>query len=362
MDNLNPVYVVLFCNDGQFSRLIRKATGSQYSHATISLDPSLNEMYSFTDIPYSRARTLLSQPAGLVRESIYGPMYSHNLYFTVLITFVDDVGLAEIKKKIEFFVKNHDKYRYNDLGLVKYFFNIRKKGLPDENAKKKWFCSEFVSYLLKVGGMPGIDTVMKSPQDLYDSDLYVDSVDYTLKSFSEEDLIKKTNAAKAKFIRHEESKDRGLESFNYYKEYRKFYEEDIAIEVALPGRAARERKRVEWSLMDYTTLLDWKYLHEEFIKNFGAMNLDQKFAMIEMIIRKGLKNINKSAVAKYIVKCFATIAKVIVNGSKIVKIDVDRGNVDYIKSGGKRSSISYPEDVTPEPAGVAESFNRFTLV
>ena len=127
MDNLNPVYVVLFCNDGQFSRLIKKATGSQYSHATISLDPSLNEMYSFTDIPYSRARTLLSQPAGLVRESIYGPMYSHNLYFTVLITFVDDAGLAEIKKKIDFFVKNHDKYRYNDLGLVKYFFNIRKR-------------------------------------------------------------------------------------------------------------------------------------------------------------------------------------------------------------------------------------------
>ena len=135
-----------------------------------------------------------------------------------------------------------------------------------------------------------------------------------------------------------------------------------ALEVALPGRASRERKRVEWSLMDYTTLLDWKYLHEEFINNFGAMNLDQKFAMIEMIIRKGLKNINKSAVAKYIVKSFATIAKVIVNGSKIVKIDVDRGNVDYIKSGGKRSSISYPEDVTPEPAGVTESFHGFTLV
>ena len=123
MENLNPVYVVLFSNYAEFSKLIRAATKSEYSHAIISLDPSLNEMYSFTGIPY--AKSLISPPASLIKESIYGPMYSHNLYFTVLITFVNDEGLKEIKKKIDFFVKNHDKYRYNDLGLIKYFFKMR---------------------------------------------------------------------------------------------------------------------------------------------------------------------------------------------------------------------------------------------
>lgn len=339
MENLNPVYVVLFSNNGEFSKLIRKATGSQYSHSTISLDPSLNEMYSFTDIPYATSRSMLSQPASLVKESIYGPMYSHNLYFTVLITFVNDEGLKEIKKKIDFFVKNHDKYRYNDLGLIKYFFKIRKKGLPNEEKKKKWFCSEFVSYLLKVGGLPGIDTVMKSPQDLYDSDLYVESVDYTLKTFSEENLRQITKQAKAKFIRHEKEKEMAEEMY-YDNNHNSEFFEDIAMEVTLPFSRAREQRRTEWSLINYTTMLDWKYLHDEFIKTFGTSNLDYKFKMIEMIIRKGLNYIQISQILDYIIMKFASIASYITGGSKITFIDVKNGIIEYIQN-GKKKSLNY---------------------
>lgn len=363
MENLHPIYVILFCNDGTFSRLIRRSTGSQYSHATISLDPSLNEMYSFTNIPYATSRTLLGQPTGLVRESIWGPMYGHNIYFTVLITFVNDDGFNEIKNKIDFFIKNHDKYKYNDLGLIKYFFNIRTKKTPDITKKTKWFCSEFVSYLLKVGGKPGIDTIMKSPQDLYDSDLYVESIDYTLKSFSEKDLIEKTNQAKNKYVQYMEQKKLiATESSYLFDINDNFYEFDyIANEAVNLLSKINEKKRTEWSLINYTALLNWKYLHEQFVKYFGIENLDSKFDMIELIIRSNLKKIGNSDIMKFIIIQFSKIAKVLVN-AKITNIDKKTSAISYIQR-GKRETIYYNELIEDNPTNNSNKLiEKFDLI
>lgn len=328
MNNLYPIYVILFSNNGSFSKIIRKTTGSNYSHATISLDPSLNEMYSFTDIPYATARTLLGQPAGFVKESIYGPMYSHNLYFTVLITFVYKTGFYNIKEKIEYFVKNHSNYRYNDIGLIKYFFNIKTKKIPNEDKKKKWFCSEFVSYLLKLGGRGDFNTIMQSPQDLYDSNLYVESVDYTLQNFSESDLIKKTNQAKNKFIRHEKNKtNEVLESYFSFYDF-----DDIAMEINNIFKTYRENRQREWSLMEYTAILDWKYLHDQFIKYFGEKNLNIKFDLIEMIIRKNMTSNNKD-ITNIIIDEFSKLSKIIGN-SKIAYID--KTKINYLLNGRRQ--------------------------
>ena len=85
MNDLYPVYIFLFSNDTEFGKLIRKTTGSEYSHATIALDATMNNMYSFSDIPFSRDKFF---GAGFVRESIWSPMYRKNRFFTALVTFV----------------------------------------------------------------------------------------------------------------------------------------------------------------------------------------------------------------------------------------------------------------------------------
>lgn len=342
MNKLYPIYVILFNNNTNLSKLIKKTTGSEYSHATISLDPSLNEMYSFTGIPYANRTGFGMPPAGLIRESVYGPMYSTNIFFTVLITFVDENGYNEIKNKIDYFIQNHSKYRYNDIGLIKYFFNIRTTKMPNENKKKKWFCSEFVSYLLKVGGKPGLDSIMKSPQDLYNSNLYVESVDYTLKSFSEKDLVSKTKKAEKEFIKNMNNKKISMESCIDF-----FENEYVAMEVSNIFKSIIENRRKEWSLMEYTALLDWKYLHNQFIKYFGSINLDKKFKIIEMIIRKNLNSNTMDNITEKIIDGFSEISSNI-KKSKIMDIHDDA--ISFIKN-GKRSTFTYS----------LESFNNIEI-
>lgn len=364
MSELYPVYVTLFSNNGDFSKLIKRATGSEYSHATISLDPSLNNMYSFTDIPFAKSKNLITQPAGFVRESIYGPMYKHNLYFTVLITFVDKKGFNEIQKKIDFFVKNHDKYRYNDLGLIKYFFNVRTKKTPDENKKAKWFCSEFVAYMLKAGGMPGIDTVMEAPQDLYENNkIYVESVDYTLTDFSEKDLIAATARAKQKFISQQKNLKSANESFLFSNDCSEYSEYDTHYESAIEGIVRQRRLRGDWNLMNYTTNIDWKYLNDMFIKYFGTQNLKFKFNLIELIIRKAAM-IRKTAtddINEFIVGQFNKLHENIGNCS-FTFIDMKKGIIKYLDQNKKMKYIEYPDSIANESYTFADTLDSYIIL
>ena len=279
MEKYYPIYISLFANNSGFSQKIKRATNSNYSHATISLDPSLNEMYSFNRIPL--AQGAISSPRGFLRESIYGPMYKTNLYFTVLITFVTEDGYRKIRQKLDQFISNYARLGYSTLGLVQYFFNIGPKTTTKNiDKKKKWFCSEFVAYMMREGSIPGVDKTMQSPQDLYDNSAsYVEAVDYTLSTFSEKDLIRRTKIAKQKFIANlnkpanESSIYLDLNMFEFY-------------EISQEGFHFLQERKVEKNMTWYTSMLDWKRLHEAFIKIFGKGLLSHKFDVIEYIVRR----------------------------------------------------------------------------
>ena len=336
-----PIYVVLFSNNGSFSKLIRKATGSDYSHATITLDPSLNDMYSFSDIPLTRSKFILTSTAGFTRESIYGPMYAHNLYFTVLICFVTRDQREEVRKKIEYFKKNWNKYQYNDIGLIQYYFNKTNTNNHDERKKFKWFCSEFVSYMLNTASIPGFDDIMEAPQDLKDMNFYADSVDYTIPSFKKTDLILRTKIAKQKFLKEKAMND--------------LAEESVMDEYAMEGlrqsiatyKKTRKVKVKDKVMIEYTPLMDWETIHNHFVRLFGIRQIRFKFDMVDMILRRQIiqQGSQINDVTTKICKEMSRLASCIKDGT-IEKIIVDRG---ILKLKGK-IKILYPSCVADSSA------------
>lgn len=353
-DSLHPVYVILFCNDGPFSRMIRKFTGSEYSHATITLDPSLNNMYSFSDIPYAKSKTFMTAKAGFVRESLWSPQFTHNLFFNVMITFVNDENYKKIEDKIEFFKKNYTKYKYNDIGLIQYYLNMKNTNKHDETKKMKWFCSEFVTYMLNTGNTFGTDDVLQAPEDLASMQSLSAVARYTIPTFSEEDLIAKTNAAKQAFIAKQntfalESYQNALEDFPYGNACE-------GLGAAIKSfRSSQKMKVKEDDLDAYTALIDWKKLYEEFNNVFSSTKDAQlRFPLFEMILRRYLIpfKINATNTTQNLIEEMKKIASAI-NGGVIAAIDVVKGVITYIKSG---NTYKYDYTQRNKVSGVLESF------
>lgn len=273
---LYPIYVTLFSNNTDFGKLIRRVTGSDYSHATISLDPSMNNMYSFSDIPYSRVR---NGSDGFVRESLWSPTFRKNRYFTIMVTFVTKEQRDEIQKKIDYMIAHYMDYKYNDFGLIQYYLNMKNTGDVDEKKKRRWFCSEFVSGMLKTAGIKGYKDILQSPQDIKVNagDDVVELGNFTLVSFSEKELKAMTKIAETKY--------RQMHSVMDCSEFG-----NISIPVLefnfkqfLP---LKKKEFDEHLVNQYTTLIDWKRLYDDFIKYFNKTDPNVRFDLFELILRK----------------------------------------------------------------------------
>lgn len=277
MTELYPVYIILFSNDTDFGKLIRKATGSDYSHATITLDPTMNNMYSFSDIPYSKDHI---NGAGFVRESLWSPMYKKNRYFTILVTFVSKNERDTIQSKIDYFCANYTRFKYNDIGLVQYYLNFKETKRHSEDKKKRWFCSEFVSYMCKAGNVKGFNDIMLAPGDIrnIDSPNVINLGDFTISKFKESDLIRKTEDARKEFVQNMSTPVSESFHFDYV---------DMLREVAIKDIIKKKKKEYKESdIIPYTSLIDWKYLYDEFVQLFPDTDPNVRFDLYELIVRK----------------------------------------------------------------------------
>jgi hypothetical protein len=195
-NKLHPVFVSLFSNDTEFGKLIKKVTNQEYSHATISVDSTMNHMYSFGNVPMSNA----VEPDSFVVESIYSPAYIKNLYFDVYAVFLTEEELNKLKANVAFFEEHQEKFYYSNKGLIEYFFGKKNtKNLTHMQKKKKnsWFCSEFVAYMLKTADEAMVKNTMLSPGDLV-NEPYVHWISkYTISTFDSKDLDKKAKKVQA---------------------------------------------------------------------------------------------------------------------------------------------------------------------
>lgn len=118
--------------------------GDIYSHASLSLDKTLSNMYSF-------ARKEINQPlnAGLVKENINeGLFLQENSRIAVMELEISKEKYNEIMERINFYWQKKDTLDYNFLGLFKML--LLAKGTTTEN---HYFCSQWVSTVLSDCGI-----------------------------------------------------------------------------------------------------------------------------------------------------------------------------------------------------------------
>lgn len=143
-ENLRKIYIVLTQTKTYPARAIRFYTNEPYAHASIAFDDNLDEMYSF-------ARRGLYNPfnAGFIREHIdkgvFGRFSSTDCSIYQLRITNDQY--MKLRSEIEIFNRNKDAYSYNYLGLIGAAFNIPVR------SKYRYFCSQFVAYILEKSGI-----------------------------------------------------------------------------------------------------------------------------------------------------------------------------------------------------------------
>ncbi len=328
-DKLYPVYINLFSNNTAAGKFIKKMTGTPYSHATVALDASMNNMYSFSALPYTKG--VLGGDVSIGRESIWSPWYTSCEFFIVLVTFVDKEGRDAVQKKIDNFVRNVDKFSYNTLGCIEYYFGVKNLKDHDETTKNKWFCSEFVAACINSAGVPGFENIYMSPDDLGKSPNVISLGKYTLDSFDEKDLIKKTKKAEAEF--------RKKRTLDMKLEYGPMNESVI--------NHIRRAKSDEVNTSKHdrcTAFVDWKKLYEEFRKVFPRTNPSLRFPLFELIIDKTVRpaKVTGDKVTSMIISELHRIRNAVKEGF-IQLIDVVKSLVMF-NNQGKDIALHYPDD------------------
>lgn len=134
------IYIVISQTGSIVSRIIRGITGKVYNHASISLDASLNTLYSF-----GRVHTYNPFWGGYVKESPnYGTLRRfRHAEIVVLAIQVNDSQYNGIKEKLENMYDERGHYYYNYAGLFLALFHKSYRG------KNHYYCSEFVRDVLK---------------------------------------------------------------------------------------------------------------------------------------------------------------------------------------------------------------------
>lgn len=151
---LYPVYVLCVHTGTLLANAIKKATGSHFSHCTISFDSSLKNMYSFG----RKVKMTELSNGSFVKESIHNPPYTNEgVNYALYCIPVTASQITAMKKRLEYFVKNKTKFRYDFAGLFKNFFGIA------DNPEQRWFCSRFVADIINAGTEPGQKPLIREP-------------------------------------------------------------------------------------------------------------------------------------------------------------------------------------------------------
>lgn len=134
------IYIILTYTGTVLSKIIKFYTKAEFSHISLALDEKLEYMYSFGRLnPYNPFI------GGFVHEGINIGTFKR---FNKTKAAIYSVDLTEkqyqaLKKNIKKIRKNRYLYSYNILGLFASAFNIKIE------RKNKFYCSEFVKYLIE---------------------------------------------------------------------------------------------------------------------------------------------------------------------------------------------------------------------
>ncbi len=140
---MNNIYVVLTKTNTIVARSIRKATGATYSHASLAFNDWFSPMYSF-------ARKYVSFPfiGTMVKEEIGTGVYGRYplvpcCILRISVTQQQFIGVKTMTENMWL----SRQYGYNYSGLIFNYIGICR------HSNKRFFCSEFVYYVLQQNGV-----------------------------------------------------------------------------------------------------------------------------------------------------------------------------------------------------------------
>ncbi|MEG1850626.1 MAG: hypothetical protein RR228_01310 [Bacilli bacterium] len=133
--NKKNIYIIFSRTNNNMGSFIRKVTNSKYNHVSLSLNKSLEEMYSFAR--YNKENILYG---GFVIESNIRYQDSQVLIFKIPITIKEYNNLS---LQIETMKTNKNKYIYNYFSAFSYLFS---KKITIYNS---YTCVEFIINIIK---------------------------------------------------------------------------------------------------------------------------------------------------------------------------------------------------------------------
>lgn len=155
------LYIVLTRTGTVLSRMIGFVTNDDFTHAAISLDENLNQMYSF-----GRKKVYNPFVGSFIKENLDEGIYGMcpNLQGVVIEVDVSRQQYNKAVDLIEEFINNSSIYKYNYMGLI--------DGLLNNEAcySDRFLCSEFVYYILNSCGAADLNIPrnLVRPQTLLD--------------------------------------------------------------------------------------------------------------------------------------------------------------------------------------------------
>lgn len=137
---MKNIYIILTQSGTKISKMIKLFTHEQYNHSSIAIDSSLNEFYSF-------GRREINNPlnGGFIIESANKGVfkkYNHGKTPCIIIKLeIDNIAYKKACYIINNFIKNKEKYDYSIINMI-------LANTPLHLKNNKFFCSEFVGYIL----------------------------------------------------------------------------------------------------------------------------------------------------------------------------------------------------------------------
>lgn len=158
--NLLPVFIVTSYTETTFGKFIRKWTNGRYSHAAITFDTTLKELYSF-----NVGSNTNSLGGGLSFESLDSYIQDcKDALIKVQAIFIKPEEMRIIKSKLDEYIANYKKSHYGTGNLLNVAFNRARK-----TNDLSMICSEFVARLLSYANIDlanGKSTNIITPVDL----------------------------------------------------------------------------------------------------------------------------------------------------------------------------------------------------
>ena len=166
-DKIVPVYICLFSGKALHSRAIEWYTHTEWSHAAMSFDSSMKQMYTFNANNNVSAD---GKSAGFTIESIekYWKI-DPSIKFKVHALFVTAAQRDMMRDAVDWYIKHQDDTKYSMRTIINIFFKKASDFGNEFKNKTEMVCSQFVYTILSIANLKlrvTKDASLVSPGDL----------------------------------------------------------------------------------------------------------------------------------------------------------------------------------------------------